>query len=324
MDMQVTPVMTETPKPKLMRDAVIDTIYAAAQKDKDILFISADLGAAALDDFRKDLPGQFIHAGISEQNMVDLASGLALSGKKVFLYAMAPFITARCYEQVKCVIASMNLPVTMIAVGVGLGYDHATLTHFTPEDIACMRALNGIEVLSSSDEESAAAIATLAIEDPAFRYLRLERNPQPPIYNGGFGEVMDDGMCEMAAGKDVAIIACGYMTHKALKARDILAEQGISAGVIDLFRLKKIDGAKLSKLVAGYGSILTVEEQLLEGGMGSAIAEVLIDEGAMPRMKRLGLKDGFEIVNGDRDTLHDLYGIDTPHIVEAAASLAKG
>ena len=121
-----------SPKPKLMRDAVIDEIYAAAQKDKDILFISADLGAAALDEFREKLPGQFIHAGISEQNMVDLASGLALSGKTVFLYAMAPFITARCYEQVKCVIASMDLPVTLIAVGVGLGYDHATLTHFAP------------------------------------------------------------------------------------------------------------------------------------------------------------------------------------------------
>ena len=137
-----------SPKPQLMRDAVINEIYTAAQRDKDILFISADLGAAALDEFRENLPGQFIHAGISEQNMVDLASGLALSGKKVFLYAMAPFITARCYEQVKCVIASMNLPVTLIAVGVGLGYDHATLTHFTPEDIACMRALNRIEVLS--------------------------------------------------------------------------------------------------------------------------------------------------------------------------------
>ena len=89
------------PKPRLMRDAVIDEIYAAAQKDKDILFVSADLGAAALDEFREKLPNQFIHAGIAEQNMVDLASGLALLAK-VFLYAMAPFITARCYEQVKC------------------------------------------------------------------------------------------------------------------------------------------------------------------------------------------------------------------------------
>ncbi len=308
-------------KPKLMRDAVIDTIYAAAQKDKDILFISADLGATALDEFREKLPNQFIHAGISEQNMVDLASGLALSGKKVFLYAMAPFITARCYEQVKCVIASMNLPVTLIAVGVGLGYDHATLTHFTPEDIACMRSLNGIEVLSPSDEESAAAIAVEAVSNPKFRYIRLERQPQDHLYNGGFADVQGQGFAHLAEGSDVLIAACGYMVHKSLKAKELLAEHGVSAGVVDFFRLKRVEGGALSELVSGYGAVLTVEEQLLEGGFGSVVAEALIDLGTLKPMKRLGIQDGFEVVNGDRDTLHDLYGIDTPHIVEAALSL---
>src|SRR3989304_2603659 len=102
-------------KPKLMRDVVIETICAAARTDRNILFVSADLGAQALDDLRRALPQQFIHAGISEQHMIDLAAGLALSGKKVFCYAMAPFITARCYEQIKCVLASMNLPVTLIS-----------------------------------------------------------------------------------------------------------------------------------------------------------------------------------------------------------------
>ena len=312
------------PKPKLMRDAVIDEIYAAAQKDKDILFISADLGAAALDQFREKLPNQFIHAGISEQNMVDLASGLALSGKKVFLYAMAPFITARCYEQVKCVIASMNLPVTLIAVGVGLGYDHATLTHFTPEDIACMRALNGIEVLSPADEVSAAALAVEAINHPKFRYLRLERQPQDPLYDAGFTGLRGQGFVHLAEGNDVVLCACGYLVHKALKARDALEQQGISTGVVDLFRLKRVDGPELVNVLTGYGAVLTVEEQLLEGGFGSVIAETLIDQGTMKPMKRLGLTDGFEVVNGDRDTLHDLYGIDTRHIVEAALALKRG
>ena len=107
-------------KNKLMRDAFIDEVYKAALNDKDIIFISADFGAAALDDFRKNLPEQFIHAGISEQNMVDVGVGLALTGKKVFLYAMAPFITTRCYEQVKAVVSSMQLPITLIAVATGI------------------------------------------------------------------------------------------------------------------------------------------------------------------------------------------------------------
>ncbi len=312
-----------SPKPKLMRDAVIEQIYAAAQEDKDILFISADLGAAALDKFREKLPGQFIHAGISEQNMVDLASGLALSGKKVFLYAMAPFITARCYEQVKCVIASMNLPVTLIAVGVGLGYDHATLTHFTPEDIACMRALNGIEVLSPADAFSAAALTLEAINHPKFRYIRLERQPQDTLYDDGFATLQGQGFAHLAKGNDVVVCACGYLVHKALNAREALVQQGVSTGVIDLFRLKRVDEPAMANVLAEYGAILTVEEQLLEGGFGSAVAEILVDQGVMKPIKRLGLKDGFEVLNGDRDTLHDLYGIDTPHIIEAALALTR-
>ncbi|MAF47816.1 MAG: transketolase C-terminal domain-containing protein [Rhodospirillales bacterium] len=314
-------------KPQLMRDAVIETIIEAAAKDRDILFISADLGAAALDGFRRDFPDQFIHAGIAEQNMVDLASGLALSGKKVFLYAMAPFITARCYEQVKCVIASMNLPVTLIAVGVGLGYDHATLTHFTPEDIACMRALNGIEVLTPSDAPSAAAIARACIDDPKFRYIRLERQPLASLYHGGFDTALEDGFGHLTAGSRVAIVACGYLTHKALAAADELRDAGIEAGVVDLVRAKPLDGNKLTDLFAGYDAVLTVEEQLLEGGMGSAVAEALIDaadgRGGLPPIKRLGLRDGFEVVNGSRDELHRLYGIGTPDIAAAARDLAE-
>jgi len=313
-------------KPRLMRDVVIETICAGARRDRDVLFISADLGAVALDDLRRDLPEQFIHAGIAEQHMIDLAAGLALSGKKVFCYAMAPFITARCYEQTKCVLASMNLPVTLIAVGVGLGYDHATLTHFTPEDIACMRALNGIEVLTPADEVAAAAIAEQALAAPAFRYLRLDRQVFPRLYGDDVAAALRTGFGHLREGGDVAIIACGALVHKALAAADELAQQGISAGVIDLMRVKPLDGAKLALALGNYRKILTVEEQLLEGGMSAALMEALVDAiGWIGRpMKRLGMRDGFEVVNGDRDHLHRLYGVDTPDIVRAAEELAHG
>ncbi len=306
-----------------MRDIVINRIFEAAKNDKDILFISADLGAAALDDFRDKLPDQFIHAGISEQNMVDLASGLALSGKKVFLYAMAPFLTARCYEQIKCVIASMNLPVTLIAVGVGLGYDHATLTHFTPEDIACMRALNGIEILTPGDAEAAKKIADVAIMDPDFRYIRLDRQGLEPAYDGGFEAVYDRGFGHIADGKNIVIITCGVLLQKALLAREILGEKGVNAGVVDLFRIKPIDGKSLADLLSDYDAIVTVEEQSLEGGMGSAVLEVAADHNILKPVRRLGMRDGYAVINGDRDSLHELYEIDTLHIVGAALGLAE-
>ena len=305
----------------LMRDVVITRIFEAAKNDKDILFISADLGAAALDNFRDKLPDQFIHAGISEQNMVDLASGLALSGKKVFLYAMAPFLTARCYEQIKCVIASMNLPITLIAVGVGLGYDHATLTHFTPEDIACMRALNGIEILTPGDAEAAEKVVSVAIMDPDFRYIRLDRQGLESVYYGRFNTIYDKGFGHIAEGKTIVIITCGVLLQKALLAREILAKKGVDAGVIDLFRIKPINGKLLANILSGYKVVVTVEEQSLEGGMGSAVLEVAADQNILKPVKRLGMKDGYAVINGDRDSLHELYEIDTSDIVDSALKL---
>ena len=306
---------------QLMRDAFVETVCERARRDRDVIFVSADFGAQALDRLRADLPQQFVHSGISEQHMVDFGAGLALSGKKVILYAMAPFITLRCLEQVKCSIASMNLPITLVAVGVGLGYDHATLTHFTPEDIACLRSMNHIEVLSPADAEGAAMVADLVVDQPSFRYVRLERQAMAPLYRGRFAAARDRGLIELAAGRDVALLACGYMSHKAVRAATELRSRGIEAGVVDVFRIKTIDAEALREVLAPYRTVLTIEEQILEGGFGSAIAEVMIDADVRKPVKRVGIKNGFQISNGKRDYLHRLYGIDVPDMVRAAESL---
>ena len=158
-------------KKKLMRDVVIDQIYNAATTDRNIVFISADFGAQSLDKFRNELPDQFIHAGISEQNMVDLSSGLSISGKQVFLYAMAPFITARCYEQIKCSISAMNQKVTLVGIGVGLGYADAGPTHYTTEDISTMRVFPNIELLTPADAYSTKVITQECMKKPKFRFF---------------------------------------------------------------------------------------------------------------------------------------------------------
>jgi transketolase len=306
-----------------MRDAFVDVIYERAKKDRDVVFVSADFGAQALDRFRAELGAQFVHAGICEQHMVDFGAGLALSGKKVILYAMAPFVTLRCLEQTKCAVASMNLPITLVAVGVGLGYDHATLTHFTPEDLACMRSMNHIEILSPCDAEGAASVAELVVDDPKFRYVRLERLAQPDLYRGRFAGARDRGLVELRKGRDVAIVTCGIMTHKAMRAADELAARGVEAGVVDVFRVKTIDPAALKDALEPYASVLTVEEQMLEGGFGSAVLEVMVDGGFAKPTRRLGIKNGFVVKNGKRDNLHRMYGIDTPDIVAGAEGLAR-
>lgn len=309
-------------KPKLMRDAFIDYIYDAAKKTPDLMFLSADFGAQALDRFREDLPQQFVHTGIAEQNMVAIGSGLAIEGKQVILYAMAPFLTSRCYEQIKAVVTTMHLKIAFVGVGVGLGYDHATLTHFTPEDVACTKALNHMEVWSPADATVATALAELVVEKPELRYVRLERLPMPALY----GETMSrqdllKGFGHLRQGKDVCLLTCGYLTHKALKVQEMLAAEGISAGVVDLYAIKPLP-AGLVDVLAGYRSILSVEEQMLEGGIGSGVLEAMAEAGQLRPFKRLGIRNGFEVSNGNRDQLHAKYGFDTPDIIAAAKALA--
>ena len=179
--------------------------------------------------------------------MIDLAAGLALSGKKVFCYAMASFITARCYEQIKCALAAMRLPVTLIAVGVGLGYDDAGPTHYTTEDLACLRALPGVEVLSPADAESAAALDQLALAHPAPAYPPSRATGAAAVHDGRFAASINAGLAEVITGEGVCLVAQGYMLHRALAARELLVRTtGDHPGVIDLFRVKPLEADVLA------------------------------------------------------------------------------
>ncbi len=295
------------------RDAVVGAIYEAAKKDRDILFLNADLGAPALDAFREEMPDQHIFVGIAEQSLIDVASGLASEGKKVFCYAMSPFYL-RAIEQVKVVLSYTKRPVTIIGVGAGLGYDHSTLTHFTVEDVAAFRAINGMTIETPSDDYSARLLAENAIANPALRYLRLERLTMPDIRSD---MDMDRGFDVLGGyDGDVAIVTSGYLTHKALEARDAVNALGYQASVIDLVRVKPL--GPITEVLQSFARVVTVEEHILDGGMGAAICEQLIDRGRLLPIKRLGLMDGFEVWNGDRAELHRRYKLDVPDIIDAA------
>ena len=301
----------------LPRDAYIDVVYDAARLDKDIVFITADLGAKGLDRFRKDIKPQFIHAGISEQNMINLATGLARCGKKVFTYAMSSFIAFRDFEQIKVTLASLYCPVTILSVGVGYGYDHAGPTHYATEDIGCMRSLANIEILSPADTTSVIESARRSCTEPALRYVRLDRQYLPDIYPTGDKSFWDNGLVEIDSGRDVCILATGYMTHRAREVRKILAERkDIDAGVVDIFRLKPFNNKRFQEIVRNYDSIATLEEHFLSGGLGSIIAESCADNSIMKPIRRMGVEDKYYFENGGRDHIHQLAGIDTENIVE--------
>ena len=309
-------------KNKLMRDVLIEEVFRQAQRNRNVLFMSADLGAQALDEFREKLPAQFIYPGISEQNMIDVAAGLAKSGKTVFTYAMASFITARCFEQLKCSLAAMQQPVTVVSVGVGLGYDDAGPTHYTTEDIACLRTLSGIEIWTPADEESTREITQLCCERPVFRYLRLERPALPEVYHGNFGDSLETGLSEIVVGDDVCILASGFMLHRALQVRQELQKLGVDAGILDVFRIKPLNTSALLSSLNGYSKVVTLEEQTLPGGFGSAICEVLVDEDVQIPVLRLGLPDRYFFENGGRNHVLEKYGLGIPRLTERIRQFA--
>lgn len=299
---------------KAQRDVFIEEITRRAETDAGIYFISADFGAPALDEFRRRQPQRFIHSGISEQHMIDMAAGLALSGKTVFVYAMSPFISLRCLEQLKCSLAIMKQPVCVLSVGIGLGYADSGPTHYSTEDLACLRSLNGVEILTPCDTASTQAVARHSCDDAALRVVRLDRSPLRDIHAHFPQSTLARGFAEVASGRDIGLIACGYMTHRAQQAAEKLAAKGTSVGVIDLFRTKPFP-ADLRAVLQPYRLLVTLEEQCLAGGFGSAVLEYLSDCRLQRPVLRLGLPERYFFENGGRDYLLSLAGLDAEGIV---------
>ncbi len=178
----------------LQRDVFIKEIYKALKKNKKIYFLSADFGAEALDHLRKDYPNNFIHCGISEQAMFDVASGLALENKNVFVYAMAPFISLRALEQIKCGPSIMNLSMTILSVGIGLGYADAGPTHYATEDFACLKSIIGTKIFTPCDNLTVQLLAKDIIKkNSGLNYIRLDRHPVNENISGLNNKTFLDG-----------------------------------------------------------------------------------------------------------------------------------
>jgi transketolase len=295
-----------------MRDAFLDKLYNIAKEDRQVILLSGDFGAPSLDKFRKDLTGQFVHTGIAEQNMVNIAAGLALGGKTVFMYAIAPFITLRCYEQIKVNLCCMKLSVTGLGVGAGYGYDTAGPTHHATEDVAIMRALPGMTVLVPSDNVMVAALAEMAYKNPGPKYIRFDREKLPLIYDPNHD--FSDGLTRLKTGRDLTIIATGIMVHQAFKVAEELAKHSIDAGIIDLYRIKPVNQELLLKLIGDTGKVVTLEENLINGGIGSVVAEILVDSGKTVPLKRIAIPDQYCFEYGGRHYLHAATGLDVDSV----------
>ncbi|WP_338827547.1 transketolase family protein [Neomoorella thermoacetica] len=303
---------------KSTREAFGDTLIELGKANENIFVMDADLSESTkTNKFAARFPERFLNMGISEQNMMGTAAGLALSGKIPIVSTFAVFATMRAGEQVRTSIAYPNLNVKIIVTHSGLSVGTAGATHFCEEDLAIMRSLPNMVVIAPADALETDLAVRAAVEYKGPVYIRLGRGEAPVIYKEldyEIGKAIT--LCE---GKDVTIIATGIMVGRALEAARKLKTLNVEARVIDMHTIKPIDKEAILKAVEETKGIITLEDHNVIGGLGSAVAEVVAEEGKA-RVKRLGIPDVFCAI-AKPDQLWDYYGMSVNNICDLALSL---
>ena len=300
-----------------MRDVFWDRIYKIASENKDIIVLAADFTAPSLDKFRIKLPNQFVFTGISEQNTILTAVGMALRGKKVFCYAIAPFLTMRCYEQIRLYLAGANLPITLVGVGAGMAYEDSGYTHQAYEDIALMRILPNMSVYIPSDNVMTEYIADLVVGSASPNYLRLDRYGDNAEDIKHDAESIKTGFNIVKPIQKVNIFACGNMVRNALEVWEVLNRKNIAIGIVDVCRIP-FDSQFFGSTFRDTEKIISLEEHTLPGGLGSYILETVSDLDMHIKVVRKGLnlRNGYYEKFGGRAVMHKDYGIDVESIIK--------
>ncbi len=299
-----------------LRDAFFEEVISIAEKDDDVIFLTADMGAFSLGRYKKEFPAQFINVGIAEQCLISVAAGLALGGKRVFAYGIAPFATMRCFEQIKVDLCCNNLPVTVVSVGAGYTYGSDGPTHHATYDIAAMRVFPEITILNPSDSTMTSSCARMAYKEDGPKYIRIERGKLPLLYKDEDNIDFSDGLASLKGGSDLTIIATGIMVHRAFEVMNRLRQHSIDAGIIDLYRIKPVNKELLLGLIGQSKMIVTLEEHSIIGGIGSIVSEILSDVGESTPLKRIALSDTHCHEYGGREWLHSIYELDVDSIVK--------
>ena len=303
-----------------MRNTFFDEVYKLAKNDKDIIVLMSDTGATVFEEFRRNLPDQCVNVGIAEQNLIGIAAGLTMNGKKVYCYGIIPFVTSRCHDQIRVDLCCQNLPVTI--VGVGVGYDYSTLgpTHHGIEDIALMRVLPNMEVYCPSDNYMTKGLVRyLDKVQKGPVYVRVDRTGEPEFnliqkdYNKGYNI--------LHRGKEIVILATGRMVWTALQVRDNLSNF-LDVGVIDVYRLKPLNESLLSMIKAPF--VATLEAHSIIGGLGSSMAEMYAESHLNPHFVRLGMADRHCRVYGDRDYLQRYFNLDVKKLTNVLLHWYQG
>ncbi len=294
-----------------MREAFVRALSELAADDERIVLVNGDLGFGVLNGFIDQFPSQYVNAGVAEQNMTALACGMALTGARAYTYSIGNFPTLRCLEQLRNDVCYHHCNVTVVAVGGGFSYGQLGVSHFATEDLAVMRSLPGMTVVAPSDPWQAYELTRQLHARGGPAYLRIDKG------SAGVpaGEVEIGKARQVSDGADAVIFSTGAILSEALKAARALAGGGISLRVIDVHTLKPLDTDAICAAAADCGHVLTLEEHVVVGGIGSAVAEACAEAGvALKSFRRIGLGDSFPDVVGDQAYLRASYGLDAASV----------
>ena len=285
---------------------------------EDIVVLDADLSGSTMTGiFKAKYPERHFNCGIAEGNMMATAAGMASCGKKVFAASFAMFATGRAFEQVRNSIGYPHLNVTVVGTHAGVTVGEDGATHQCLEDVALMRSIPGMCVLSPADATEAAAAVRALLDYNGPAYLRLCRLPMPILFDEGtYGEFEIGKGRIMKDGSDVTIIAAGLLLHEAVKACEALEAEGISVRLVNMATVKPLDSELVIESAKKTGAVVCVEEHNVIGGLGSAVCDCLCAQCPTP-VEIIGTKDVFGC-SGKPDELLDHYEMSAPHIVKAA------
>ncbi len=299
-----------------MRQTCLDMVYELAQKDKRVLFIGSDLGVGTLQKFKQEMPDRFFMEGISESNIIGMAAGLAMEGKIPYINTIATFLTRRCFDQLVVDLCLHKVNVRLLGSGGGLVYAPLGPTHEAIEDIAILRAIPNMTIVSPADAQEMKRLMDKTLDYPGPIYIRVAKGGDPVLTTDQIpfeiGKVFP-----MHSGKDALIITTGITLKHALDAAHHLHEEGIEVAVLHVPTLKPLDQKIILGYIASVPVVVTIEEHTLMGGLGSAVAEIIAEANFSPskRFKRIGIPDVFPDQYGSQETLMDYYGINASRII---------
>ena len=291
-----------------MRNIFVKKITQLAKTNKNIFLLTGDLGFKLFDEFRKNYPKRFFNIGVAEANMIDISAGLSLSGKNVYCYSIASFLIMRAFEQIRIDICFQNLNIKLLGGGTGLSYGLEGITHHTIEDFAIMKSLPNMTVVAPGDIKEAEAIAKESVKYKGPIYIRLPKQANESIYPKnkkikiGKGEIIEYG-------KNICLIATGSMLYNSKIALEKLKKQGLKPTLVSIHTIKPIDKNLIKKLSKKYKAIFTIEEHSLIGGLGTSVAEILLENKYKGMFKKIALPDKYSYYIGHLPYLYDKYGL---------------